>query len=198
MTKKLAAAVQPFKSKNDIEKLKRYFIKKNQYRNYCLFVCGINLGLRVGDLLALKINDFFSDGEFKEEIKLIEQKTHKTKIIKINSSCKDAVSMYLNSLKSFSEDEFLFKSRKGNKAIDRKTVHQIISDAAADCNIKGNYGSHSLRKTMAYQIYINNSDNVMILEYLMKLLNHSSQAMTIKYLGLEKETLDNLIDSLNL
>lgn len=199
MKKNVASTVMPLKNKNDIEKIKRYFLRHNNYRNYCLFVVGINVGLRISDLLSLKINDFWSNGEFKSELVVVEQKTQKLRRIKINNSVKEAINQYIYSLSSFSEADYLFKSRKGaNKAIDKKTAHQIIADVCYNCNIKGNYGTHTLRKTFAYQIYINNSENVMILEYIMKLLNHSSQSMTIKYLGLEKETLDNFIDDLNL
>ena len=73
-----------------------------------------------------------------------------------------------------------------------------MNDACLSGNIKGNFGTHSWRKTFAYQLYINNSDNVLILEYIMQLLNHKSQATTIRYLGLEKEKLDGFVNELNL
>ena len=121
MKKKVASTVMPLKNKNDIEKIKRYFLRHNSYRNYCLFVVGINVGLRISDLLSLKINDFWSNGEFKSELVVVEQKTQKLRHIKINNSVKEAINQYIYSLSSFSETDYLFKSRKGaNKAIDKK------------------------------------------------------------------------------
>ena len=194
MQKNKAQAVEPIRNKADIEKIKRYFLRQKQYRNYCLFVCGINLGLRISDLLKLRISDIYN----KTELRLTEQKTNKSKVININEACQKAVRTYLNSLSSFDINDYLFKSRKGSGAINKKTAHQIINDACLSCNIKGNFGTHSLRKTFAYQLYINNSDNVLILEYIMQLLNHKSQATTIRYLGLEKEKLDGFVNELNL
>ena len=52
--------VNPIKNLKDIEKIKRYLLKMDNKRNYCLFVVGINVGLRISDLLSLKLNDVFS------------------------------------------------------------------------------------------------------------------------------------------
>ena len=45
--------VAPIKSLADIGKIKRHLLKTQQYRNYLLFVMGINVGLRISDLLSL-------------------------------------------------------------------------------------------------------------------------------------------------
>lgn len=43
----------PIRSQSDIETIKKYFLEKEQYRNYALFVVGINTALRISDLLDL-------------------------------------------------------------------------------------------------------------------------------------------------
>ena len=68
----------------------------------------------------------------------------------------------------------------------------------ADCGIVGHWGTHTLRKTFAYQLYMANAEQPMILEYLMKLLNHSSQQITLAYMGIEQQQLNNLVENLNL
>ena len=68
-----------------------------------------------------------------------------------------------------------------------------------ELNIKGNYGTHSLRKCFGYHTYINNvKDNPMILETLQRMLNHSSQSITLRYIGITKEVITDVYNSLNL
>lgn len=190
--------VEPIKSLRDIGRIKNYFKSNKKNRDYLLFVMGINVGLRISDLLKLKICDVWNLGIVNAAITIKEQKTNKIKTVKFNGSVEEAIIFYINSLSSFDENEYLFKSRKGDKALTKESCHRIIDTVTKELGIKGNYGTHSLRKTFAYQLYMANSDKVMILEYLMKLLNHSSQSMTLRYIGLEKETLNDLVDNLNL
>lgn len=186
--------VNPIKNIGDIEKVKRHLIKNNKLRDYCLFVVGINIGLRISDLLKLRIKDVW----LQDEIRIVEQKTNKTRAIKLNAACRDAVNVYLNSSQEFAEEDFLFKSRKGDAAINKSSAHKLINSWCDACRIKGNFGTHSLRKTFAYHLYMNNAANPQILPYLMRILNHSSQSITLCYIGLEQETVNNFYDELNL
>ena len=63
--------VNPIKNLKDIEKIKRYLLKMDNKRNYCLFVVGINVGLRISDLLSLKLNDVFNFKEWKAKDEFI-------------------------------------------------------------------------------------------------------------------------------
>lgn len=185
--------VNPIKDNRDIEKIKRYLLNQNKIRDYMLFVVGINVGLRIGDLLQIKIKDVQ-----QECIYVIEDKTNKRREIKINDSCKAAINKYLESLNNnYSDNDFLFKSQKG-AALDTRSVHKIIKHLCNDCKLKGNFGTHTLRKTFAYHLYMNNAANPQILPYLMRILNHSSQSITLSYIGLTQETINNFYDTLNL
>lgn len=106
--------------------------------------------------------------------------------------------MYMETVKEPNPQEYLFKSRKKGYNLTYQSVNQLLDTIVKELKIKGNYGSHSLRKTFSYHLYINNSDNPMILPYLMKILNHSSQQITLRYIGIEKETINNLYNELNL
>ena len=53
----LPQEAEPIKNTRDINKIKQYLYGKENKRDYCIFVVGINVGLRAGDLLSLKIND---------------------------------------------------------------------------------------------------------------------------------------------
>lgn len=190
--------VAPIKSLADIGKIKRHLLKTQQYRNYLLFVMGINVGLRISDLLSLRISDVWHNGKCVEAIVIREQKTKKYRTIALNGATEEAIERYLGSLKTFNENDWLFKSRKNGTPLTKQSAHRIINQIMADCGIVGHWGTHTLRKTFAYQLYMANAEQPMILEYLMKLLNHSSQQITLAYMGIEQQQLNNLVENLNL
>jgi integrase len=203
-----AQEVEPIKNIKDIQKVKQFLQGKKNKRDYTLFVVGINVGLRAGDLLKLKIKDVLDGNKFKEGIKIEEEKTDKARVFEINKSAQDAIKMYLNSLEGYSPEDYLFKAQK--KHIDKEmgievdnltveSAHKIIKNTLRDLNIKGNYGTHTLRKTFAYHIYSNNiKENPSILDTLQKMLNHSSTAVTLRYIGITKEVIADVYNNLNL
>ena len=70
------------KTLEEIEQIKKYFLDRKGYRNYCLFIIGITTGYRISDLLSLKFSDFFEDYKtWKREIDIVEQKTKKRRTI---------------------------------------------------------------------------------------------------------------------
>jgi integrase len=193
-----AQEVEPIKNIKDINKIKQYLIGKKNKRDYMLFVVGINVGLRAGDLLNLRISDVLDNkGNIVDSVKIVEEKTDKVREFQINVNANKAIQLYLDSVKDYNVDDYLFKSQKGD-SLTVESAHKIIKTTLRELNIKGNYGTHSLRKTWAYNIYINNSDNPMILPTLQKALNHSSQAVTLKYIGITKEVIKDLYHSINL
>ena len=185
--------VEPFKNKKDIEKIKQYLRGKDNLRDYTIFVVGINVGLRAGDLLSLKWSDVLNEnGTIKDNLLITEEKTSKTKELTLNKSVKEALSEYLKDVQE--GEEYIFSSRKGNEHLQVRSLHRIIKQATRDLNIKGNYGTHSLRKTFGYHRY----KAGIPLETLQKMFNHSSQAITLKYIGITKEVIQDAYKSINL
>lgn len=190
--------VEPIKKQKDIEKVKQYLKGKENRRDYMLFVVGINVGLRAGDLLKLRIMDVISDGRLIDSVLIIEQKTHKPREFTLNASAKDAIQYYLSSLSGYTPEDYLFQSQKGGH-LTVQAAHKLLKKLLRDLNIKGNFGTHSLRKTWAYHIYITNAkNNPMILPTLQKMLNHSNQAVTLRYIGITKEVISDVYNSINL
>ena len=69
--------VQPIRDKKQLEAMKK-ILKATSIRDYCLFILGINSGLRISDLLTLKVSDVTDEkGKIKDRISLREQKTGK-------------------------------------------------------------------------------------------------------------------------
>ena len=189
----LPQEVEPLKNTRDINKVKQYLYGKENKRDYCIFVVGINVGLRAGDLLSLKLKDVTDGDTIFDTVAIKEQKTGKSRNFALNKNAKEAIQVYIDSLADYNLDDFLFKSRKGGH-LGVRPLHHIIKTTLKDLGIKGNYGTHTLRKTMAYHRYINNVP----LETLQKLLNHSSSAITLRYIGITQKVIIDCYNAVNL
>ena len=89
----------------------------------------------------------------------------------------------------------MFPSRKGTAAITRVQAWRILNDAAAHSGLdKDAIGTHTMRKTFGYHAYKMGMD----LSVIQKLLNHSSPAITLSYIGITRDDLDNVYLNLNL
>lgn len=185
---------EPFKSIKDIQKIKQFLKGKDNKRDYTIFVVGINIGLRASDLLSLKWSDVLENNEVVNTVNIVEEKTGKRKFIELNKAAKEALNEYKDSLGVPSLDGYIFKSRKGEGHLQVRSLHRIINNTVKELNLKGNYGTHSLRKSFAYHRYMNNIS----LETLQKILNHSTQAQTLRYIGITKEVIQDAYNSVNL
>ena len=110
--------VEPIRDKEKIEIVKR-ILRENGSRDYLLFLMGINSGLRISDILKLKVL-YVKD---KKYIELIEQKTSKYKRFPITKSFKKELDEFIVGKDN---DEWLFASQRGNKAISRIQAYRII------------------------------------------------------------------------
>jgi site-specific recombinase XerD len=184
--------VQPIRDKNKIEAMKK-ILKAQSLRDHCLFVLGINSGLRISDLLSLKISDVAEGKKIKDRITLRERKTGKLKDFPLGSSSVKALKEYLDSRGDYTADDWLFPSQKGG-SIQRPHAWRILKEAAQAVGISENIGTHSLRKTFGYWAFKNGADITRI----QKLLNHSSPGITLAYIGITREELDDIYLELNL
>ena len=179
--------VEPIRDKRKIESMKKY-LKGQSLRNYLLFVLGINSGLRISDLLNLQVEDVLN----KDRITLKEKKTGKTKDFPISDICKKAIAEYVKSENRTAGA--LFPSRKGGKPISRVQAHLILSGAAKAVGIKEPISNHSMRKTFGLFCYQQGIDITRI----QQLLNHSSPSITLRYIGITRQELDQVYINLNL
>ena len=174
--------VQPIREKEKIEEMKAELLKQG-YRDYMFFVIGINTGLRISDLLKLKV----SDVKDKTHILLTEQKTSKTKRFLINSQLKQDIDKYINNM---GNDEYLFQSQKGdNKAISRVQAYRILNKAAEQVGLE-EIGTHTLRKTMGYWHYKQYKDVALLQD----IFNHSAPSVTLAYIGINQDIMDKTIE----
>lgn len=178
--------VEPIRDKSKIEEVKNELLKDN-YRNYLLFVLGINTGFRIGDMLKLKVEDV----QNKTHIILKEQKTGKSKKIFINSVLRNALDKYI---KNMADQEYLFQSRNGtNQPLSRSQSYRILSSAAKKVGLES-IGNHSTRKTFGYFHYKKFKD-VALLQHL---FNHSAPSVTLDYIGVNQDVMDNSMKNFSL
>ena len=182
--------VQPIRDKKTLETMKK-ILRSNNLRDYCLFILGINSGLRISDLLTLNVSNVYANGKIKDRIVIREKKTNKLKDFPLGETSKKALKEYVVALEP---GQALFPSRKGCKPITRQQAYRILNDAARVIGIKDKIGTHSLRKTFGYHAFKAGIDITRI----QKLLNHSSPSVTLAYIGITQDELDHVYLTLNL
>ena len=174
--------VQPIRDKNELEDMKTELLKLG-YKNYMLFIIGINTGLRISDILNLKVYDVRD----RSHIIIKEKKTGKEKRFLINSQLRRDIEKFTSGMNN---EEYLFQSRKGkNKPISRVQAYRVLNKAATKVGVK-EVGTHTLRKTFGYWHYHIYKD-VAILQ---DIFNHSAPSITLRYIGINQDIKDKTIE----
>lgn len=153
-----------------------------------MIVAGVNLGLRISDLLTLTYGQLRQD-----KITLIEQKTRNKKgvqprVLKINDNIKMAMS-YFKDPTDHADGFHAFRSQKGT-VYSNKHVNRLLAKYFGGGN--KNVSSHSLRKTFGRRVWDNDNQNERALIYLNQLFNHTTIGETKKYLGIHQEELNDI------
>jgi len=182
--------VEPLRSKEEIEEMKLAIKRGNKgtpkkqvlaERDILLFLLGINTGLRVNDLVCLKV----SDVEDKNIFIIREGKTHKRREIYIGMLRHDIDPF----IEGKHQDTYLFQSQKGNHHVSTTQVYRILVDAG-DYLGRNDIGTHTMRKTFGYHHYQQFKDVAMLQE----IFNHSAPSITKRYIGIRQ---DEINESLN-
>lgn len=145
-----------------------------------IWTFGLNTALRISDLLNIKHADIAGNS-----ITLKEGKTGKLREITLNKPAMDVIS---RRIKAFPDDVYLFQvhsNRASGKPVSRESVARLFKEVGDKLKIK--LGTHSMRKTRGYAMYQNGAR----IELIAKVLNHSSTASTLRYIGIEKEDVQN-------
>ena len=179
--------VEPIRHTKDIKNLKR--LLSDSPRDLLLFILGINTGLRVQDLLKLKVADLM-DKAVGDSLVVREQKTGKSNVIVINKEIKARFDEYVNALVP-EADFYLFKSRKGvNYSLTTHAVTKLVKKWCAEINLQGNFGAHTLRKTWCFQ---QRKAFGTSWELIAQRLNHSNPSVTRRYLGVQTEEVEQVL-----
>ncbi|MSS64646.1 tyrosine-type recombinase/integrase [Velocimicrobium porci] len=191
------STAQPIKNLDELEKLKNYYLDiQPNLRNYLLIHVGINTALRISDILSLKWNDVynFQTKTFRKHIVLIEQKTGKESSIAKNQSLHHALHFYIQSLGIPKPEYYLIHGKTPTAPLSRSQAFRIIKQASNKLHLSGHISCHSLRKTFGYHAWTSGVSPIM----LMVIYNHSSFAVTKRYLGIEQDDKDQVFLNINL
>lgn len=165
-----------------IESLK----KTGEYKLLLFVSLGGFCGMRIGDILQLKWEQLIN----KNEITLHEGKTGKFRKIALNNSLIEIINLVflnLNIQHNTDANQFVFCSRNG-KPYTRQHINRRLHKMFYKFKIKvQNPSSHTLRKTFGRRVYEINDRSEASLILLSSIFNHSSTAITRKYIGLSQE-----------
>ena len=178
--------VDPIKSTKHIQTIKKLLSDKPL--DYALFTVGINTNLRASDLLRIKV-DQVKDLKPNDEIAINEKKTKKPRRITLNKACISAIQGLLAS-KEYSDDDYLFTGQRGVLTVP--TLNQKVKSWCRAINLKGNYGSHTLRKTWGYHQRVTFGTD---LPRLMVCFNHSTQRQTLDYLCIQPQEIRDVYEN---
>lgn len=141
---------------SEIATVKESFIRT---RDKALFMLGLKAGLRISELLSLKVGDVYQHGRMADSV-YVERKYMKKKIegraMPLHQEGKDALSVWVKDLEKAGKAEPsspLFKSRKGSRSITRVQAFRVLKEIYETNGMIGKLGMHSLRKTFANRIY---------------------------------------------
>ena len=177
--------VEPIRDINTVNDIADYLRSRSE-RDYIMFLFGIYSGLRISDILKLRVRDV----KGKEKIVMREKKTGKERKFPLNKVLKKSLASYVGQKKDY---EFLFRSRQGcNQPVSRQQAWKILSEAGERFGLDS-IGTHTLRKTFGYHMYQQTHDIVTI----QKILNHATQDYTLRYIGITQDTLDSAVSNLN-
>jgi integrase len=176
--------VEPIRSKRHIANIKRILADKP--RDLCLFTLGINTAFRANELLALKVGQvrYLRAGD---TLTIKQRKTGKYRAVVVNANVVDALTTYLRQTPLCDADD-LFLGLRGWLTVP--TVNRLVKTWCADVGLKGNYGSHSMRKTWGYWQRQNGADVLNLVEA----FGHATQRQTMAYLGLQPEDVMKLYE----
>ena len=197
--KKIEKIVEGFE---DLDQLKIFEgrLEKMNELVFCIWKVSLNLALRISDTLKITTED--AKGYLKKGYYLSkDMKTRKSNRVKLNPNTRTAFERALK-LKlegQNNENIYLFsgvgnRSQNSKQPITRQQVFRVYQEAAEWESLGIKIGTHSARKTWGLQVYKATKD----LSKVMHRLNHSSEAMTLKYIGITQRKMDDLVEEFNL
>ena len=179
---------------SDAMNLIRKLAKDENYKMSLFIALGCFTGLRVSDILALRFSQILGVSEFT----IIEKKTGKKRTIRLNPKLQKHIQECYKQINPIGVNAPILVSQKGT-IFTIQAINRILKDIKKKYKVKiKNFSCHSLRKTFGRQVYNMNSENSeLALVKLMELFNHSSVAITKRYLGLRQEEILETYDVLS-
>lgn len=188
---------QPIRSTDELAAFRNFYLDiEHNLRNYMLICLGLNTALRISDMLPLRWGNVydFDKKQYVKHIVIREKKTGKETRIALNNNVKKGFTMYMDSLKNVTGNDFIFTGKTSDSHLSRSQAFRIITHAADELNMENGISCHSLRKTFGYHAWKFGTPPAM----LMDIYNHSSYEITKRYLGIKQDDRDSVFLNVNL
>ncbi len=171
--------VEPIRDRKKIEQIKKMLGP----RNLAIFTLGVNTNLRASDLLAIRVGQVLGL-KVGGELVLTEKKTGKRRRITMNAACIAALNGLSWVPAGAGDRDYLFTDPDTNRPLSVPSLSRLVKQWCARVGLRGNYASHTLRKTWGYHQY---HGFKVQLPHLMVCFNHAGQRQTLDYLGIQPE-----------
>jgi len=176
------ALTEPIRDPKQVRAFLAYYRNRGQTRNQVLVTIALHTALRISDILRLRTSDVydFTNKCVRTSITITEKKTGKSKIIALHKTIIKALEAYFPQA---NPNEPLIINVSTGKSISRVHSYRLMNEAANAVGIHHKVGCHSLRKTFGYHAWTNGTSPVVLTE----IYNHSSYAVTKRYLGVSQD-----------
>lgn len=174
------------KNKQQIKQLLEVYPQNS--KNRLLIEYAIRTGLRISDIINVKVEDVYQ----KESYSVTEKKTGKVKILAIHPSLRISIANYVSAHELSHSDYLFFSNKDKDNHIKRNQAHIIISKAGDMIGLT--LSAHSLRKTFGYHAYNQGID----ITLLQTIFQHSSQAVTLRYIDITQENINKVYNTIDL
>lgn len=171
--------VEPIRQKAAIERIKAVLLSKGKYRDHCLFTLGINTAFRANELLSLTVGQV-AHLEVGDTLELKQSKNKRYRAVTLNKTTIEAIQLYLKQdwrIDASKGNEPLFYSQQGG-VLTVGTITAMLKAWCSGAGCKGNFGSHTMRKTWGFWQYKRGTP----IPLLMEAYGHASQQQTLAYL----------------
>lgn len=180
--------VEPIRDVKAIRRIKKILIDKP--RDLCLFTFGINTAYRANEILSVRIGQV-AHLQAGNVLDLKQRKTKKYRNVTMNKTVIDAIDNWLkHHPRSLDDDAPLFIGQRGNQ-ITVPYTNNLVKLWCQNVGLKGNYGSHTLRKTWGYQQRVQRNTPIPLL---MEAFGHTTQKQTLEYLCIQADEISELFD----
>ncbi len=186
--------VEPIRKKAAIERIKAALLHADKYRDHCLFTLGINTAWRANELLSITVGQV-AGLQAGDTLELKQSKNKKYRRVTLNKTAADAIRLYFDrdphvKWKTDNRpDDPLFYSQRAD-CLTVPTLTAMLKEWCAGAGCKGNYGSHTMRKTWGYHQYKNGTP----LPLLMEAFGHATQQQTLAYLCIQAQDIKAIYD----
>ena len=177
--------VEPIRDKRAIARIKK--VLADHPRDRCLFTLGINTAYRANELLSIRVRQVRSLN-VGDVLELKQSKTHKYRPVTLNGMATSAIQTWLETSQLQDEDN-LFTGQRGCLTVT--TVSTMVKTWCQDVGLKGNYGSHTLRKTWGYW---QRTERGTAIPLLMEAFGHATQRQTLAYLGIQSDEIAQIYE----